>query len=165
MNLCSKHTEANKHSRAVGCTFYSNSPISDSLEHSVGCLRRQLILLLQTLFLYSELTNRIHSPCLQDFLLELLTPQFLKAYYPHGLCQSWMKIQLIFCSFTLIPKKQAIMFKFGCVWKLNSGRGRTGQEDRDQFLLHTHAVIYNLCWFLHQSYFTADRHCTALTMI
>lgn len=39
VNLCSKHTEANKHSRAVGCTFYSNSPISDSLEHSVGCLR------------------------------------------------------------------------------------------------------------------------------
>lgn len=39
VTLCGTHTEANKRSRAARRTFYSNSRISDSLKHLVGCLR------------------------------------------------------------------------------------------------------------------------------
>jgi len=39
VTLYGKHTEANTCLRAARCTFYSNSPISDAFEHSVGCLR------------------------------------------------------------------------------------------------------------------------------
>lgn len=39
VTLCANHTEANKCLRAAKQTFYCNSPISDSLEHSVVWLR------------------------------------------------------------------------------------------------------------------------------
>lgn len=79
--------------RAVRCTFYSNSSMQVLLRIWVGAYGRQLILLLETLFLCSEITNRIHSPWLQIILLELLIPQFLKASYPHSLYQSWMRTE------------------------------------------------------------------------
>lgn len=144
--------------RAVRRTFYSNSTAS-SLENLGGCLWATAHFAAGDSVPVLRNNQQDTQPMITNHLTGITHPTVPQSFLPPQSVSELDENRTIFpCSFMLILNKQAIRFKLGCVWKF-SCRGR--QEDRNQFFLHTHAVIYNLCHLLYQSYVTANRRCTA----
>lgn len=162
VNLCGKCTETN----AWGLSDALSTLIlqlQKSLQNLVGCLWETAHFAAADCVPVLRNNQQDILPMITNHLTGITHPTVPHSFFPPQSVSELDENRTIFpCSFMLILKKQAITFKLGCVWKFNSG-GR--QEDRNQFFLHTHAVIYNLCHLLHQSYFTADRRCTALQRI